>query len=82
MLIYFGEMRAEVLFQIASRKIYNNAKVSGAFISSVLLLPDMADCFNCLVGFGFNPDENSCDFDPQVRLQPDDWRVKIKKFRQ
>jgi hypothetical protein len=46
------------------------------------LLPDITDCFNCLVGYGFSPDEITCDFDPDIRLDEAKWNLKIKKFRQ
>lgn len=47
-----------------------------------MLLPDKVDCYNCIVGYGFSPDEDTCDFDPRERLPNDKWNQLIQKFRQ
>jgi hypothetical protein len=63
------------------RPTFNGGLVNGDFISKVLLLPDKADCYKCLTGFGFSPDE-TCSFVIKDRVDPDIWQTNIKKFRQ
>lgn len=46
------------------------------------MLPDKIDCFNCIRAYGFNPDQQTCNFDPKVRTDADTWTVEIKKFKQ
>ena len=46
------------------------------------MLPDKIDCFNCIRAYGFNPDQQNCNFDPKVRTDVDTWTVEIKKFKQ
>ena len=49
---------------------------------NALMLPDKIDCFNCIRAYGFNPDQQNCNFDPKVRTDADTWTVEIKKFKQ
>jgi hypothetical protein len=80
MLNFFEFMRRHALFHFI--RAFRDKEMKGDFISAMLLLPDKTDLYNCLVGYGFTPDPDTCNFNLTQRAPYDDWSTAIKKFNQ
>lgn len=79
MLNYFEQMRRQAL--LVFRRSFKPT-VNGKFIQNALQLPDVGDCYNCLLSYGFSPDADTCNFPVATREEERIWTVSIKKFRQ
>ena len=82
MLNFIERLRRQAIHEFTKSTVFHGQKINGQFIMNALMLPDKVDCFNCIRGYGFNPDETTCNFDPKMRTDADTWTVEIKKFKQ
>lgn len=81
MLNFFERMRRQAMAEFGNPRLFLQQEVQGSFIMSALLLPDKLDCFNCIKGYGFSPNPQTCNFSPKNRQDADTWNTEIKKFR-